>query len=204
MHFLNEEVAIFTVFITVFPRVQWQWVITGSGRGLAPYKQQAISWTNGDTIPGRHVALLCYKLLRGTVFRRNNKQKSTHVWYTNLKWTQISSIQKVWNFEYHAHLRSSTGVVKCYRKNMFNFVSKLLIMTSWQGDAFGTADSLWAWISHPKGQSWWRHQMEFSALLALCAGNSPVTGEFPARMPVTWSFDVFFHLRLNKRLSTVE
>ena len=26
---------------------------------------------------------------------------------------------------------------------------------------------------------WWRHQMEsFSALLALCAGNSPVTGEF--------------------------
>ena len=27
--------------------------------------------------------------------------------------------------------------------------------------------------------SWWRHQMEtFSALLALCAGNSPVAGEF--------------------------
>ena len=29
-------------------------------------------------------------------------------------------------------------------------------------------------------ESWWRHQMEiFSALLALCVGNSPVTGEFP-------------------------
>ena len=28
---------------------------------------------------------------------------------------------------------------------------------------------------------WWRNQMEtFSALLALCAGNSPVTNEFPA------------------------
>ena len=40
---------------------------------------------------------------------------------------------------------------------------------------------------------WWRHQMEtFSALLALCAGNSPVTGEFPAQRPVTRSFDVFF------------
>ena len=27
---------------------------------------------------------------------------------------------------------------------------------------------------------WWHHQMEtFSAILALCAGNSPVTGEFP-------------------------
>ena len=28
--------------------------------------------------------------------------------------------------------------------------------------------------------SWWRHQMEwFSALLAFCKGNSPVTGGFP-------------------------
>ena len=42
----------------------------------------------------------------------------------------------------------------------------------------------------------WRHQMEtFSALLALCAGNSPVTGEFPSQRPVTHSFDVFFDLR---------
>ena len=50
--------------------------------------------------------------------------------------------------------------------------------------------------------TWWRHQMEtFSALLALCAGNSPVTGEFPAQRAVTQSFDVFFDLRLNKRLS---
>ena len=49
---------------------------------------------------------------------------------------------------------------------------------------------------------WWRHQIEtFSALLAICAGNSPVTGEFPAQRPVTRSFDVFFDLRLNKRLS---
>ena len=41
----------------------------------------------------------------------------------------------------------------------------------------------------------------FSALLALCAGNSPVTGEIPAQRPVTRSFDIFFYLRLNKRLS---
>ena len=41
----------------------------------------------------------------------------------------------------------------------------------------------------------------FSALLAICAGKSPVPGEFPAQRPVTWSFDVFFDLRLNKRLS---
>ena len=49
---------------------------------------------------------------------------------------------------------------------------------------------------------WWRHQMEiFSALLAICAGNSPVPGEFPAQRPVTRSFGVFFDLRLNQRLS---
>ena len=32
----------------------------------------------------------------------------------------------------------------------------------------------------------------FSALLALCAGNSPVPGDFPTQRPVTRSFDVFF------------
>ena len=46
--------------------------------------------------------------------------------------------------------------------------------------------------------TWWRHQMEaFSALLAICAGNSPVTGEFPVQRPVKRRFDVFFDLRLN-------
>ena len=37
--------------------------------------------------------------------------------------------------------------------------------------------------------------------MALSAGISPVTGEFPSRRPVTRSFDIFFDLRLNKRLS---
>ena len=35
----------------------------------------------------------------------------------------------------------------------------------------------------------------FSLLLALCAGNSPVTGEFPTQRPVTRSFGVFFDPR---------
>ena len=41
----------------------------------------------------------------------------------------------------------------------------------------------------------------FSALLAICAGESTGPGEFPTQRPVTQSFDVFFDLRLNKRLS---
>ena len=36
-----------------------------------------------------------------------------------------------------------------------------------------------------------------SALLAICAGNSPVPGEYPTQRPMTRNFD----LRLNKRLS---
>ena len=49
---------------------------------------------------------------------------------------------------------------------------------------------------------WRRHPMEtFSALLAICAGNSPVTAEFLAQRPVTRRFDVFFDFRPNKRLS---
>ena len=41
----------------------------------------------------------------------------------------------------------------------------------------------------------------FLALLALCAGNSPVTEESPSLRPVTRGFEVFFDLRPNKRLS---
>ena len=50
--------------------------------------------------------------------------------------------------------------------------------------------------------AWWCHQMgTFFALLALCAGNSPVPGEFPSQRPMRQSFDVFFDLCLNKHLS---
>ena len=54
-------------------------------------------------------------------------------------------------------------------------------------------------LCHEISQAWWRHQMEtFSMLLAICAGNSPVPGEFPTQRPVTRSFDVFFDLaRIN-------
>ena len=37
-------------------------------------------------------------------------------------------------------------------------------------------------------------------LLAICAGNQPDPGEFPSQRPVMRGFDVFFDLRMNKRL----
>ena len=50
--------------------------------------------------------------------------------------------------------------------------------------------------------SWWHHQMDaFAALLTLCAGNSPVTGEFPSQRASNAVFDVFFGVSLNKRLN---
>ena len=53
-------------------------------------------------------------------------------------------------------------------------------------------------ISRP----WWRHEIEtFSALLAICAANSPVPGEFPTQRPVTRNFYVLFDLRPNKLLT---
>ena len=60
----------------------------------------------------------------------------------------------------------------------------------------------WLLSEIPPTRTWWRHQMEtFSALLAICAGNSPVPGEFPTQRPVMRSFDVYFDLSPNKRLS---
>ena len=51
----------------------------------------------------------------------------------------------------------------------------------------------------------WRHQMEtFAALLARCAGNLPVTGEFPVQRPVMWIFSlicVWINDWVNKRES---
>ena len=50
--------------------------------------------------------------------------------------------------------------------------------------------------------AWWHHLMgTFSALLPVCERNPPVTNEFPSQRPVTRSFDVYFDLCLNTRLS---
>ena len=44
----------------------------------------------------------------------------------------------------------------------------------------------------------------FSALLALCKGDTPATGGFPSQRPVTWSFHASFDLRMKKVQQTVE
>ena len=59
---------------------------------------------------------------------------------------------------------------------------------------------IWLWLQVTMAHDdviKWKHFPRFR----LCAGNSPVSGEFPAQRPVTQSFDIFFHLRMNLRLS---
>ena len=62
----------------------------------------------------------------------------------------------------------------------------------------------WAW-ARPESESWFEFEswaiMWPHDLCLICEGNSSVTGEFPSQRPVTRSFDVFFDLLLNKRLS---
>ena len=79
---------------------------------------------------------------------------------------------------------------------------QLKCMLWWRHDMETLLSLLIRGDGKPRQGPWWRHQMEtIFTLLALCTGNSPVTGEFFSQRPVTRSFDVFFYLRLNKRLS---
>ena len=64
-------------------------------------------------------------------------------------------------------------------------VVRVRVHTAWQVSS--THDDAIKWKHFPR--------------CPLCAGNSPVSGEFPAQRPVTRSFEVFFDLRPNKRLS---
>ena len=93
-----------------------------------------------------------------------------------------------------------------------NWISLLFLLSVLNHPSSQRREAPWTTLSARKpgqkfadyryGKPWWRHQMEtFSALLAICAGNSPVPGEFPAQRPITRSFDVSFDLRPHKQLS---
>ena len=102
-------------------------------------------------------------------------------------------------------------ILQTMSANTFSWIKNIIppLQWSWKGGGGYTSFTLSVYPSVYSSVwkqcvtlSWWRHQMErFSALLAICAGNSPVPGEFPTQRPVTQSFDVYFDLRPNKWLS---
>ena len=136
--------------------------------------------------------ILKHLIMMGIVPIRNN------TWMANLKMMRLFMIRSK-NKLYYSIMNNQMdpGFRKClfnicyYISNLFTYIEQSF---SWFGRSSG--------ISEPVRLEWWRHQMEtFSALLAICVGNSPVPGEYPAQRPVTRSFDVFFDLHLNKRFS---
>ena len=91
-------------------------------------------------------------------------------WCLFLFWSDTSELYTYAGWLFHWQQRNYDCLL--VSKATLNNVSK---QNSWE-----------LWYNHNKTQEtnkpWWRHQMEtFSALLALCAGNSPVPGEFPAQ-----------------------
>ena len=100
--------------------------------------------------------------------------------------------------DFNQKLKQARGLIAVTKEEMTHVISwPGNILTVFISVLWYTAYNLTYYVI-----PWWRHQMEtLSALLAICAGNSPVPGEFPAQRPVTRSFDVFFDLRLNKLLS---
>ena len=81
-------------------------------------------------------------------------------------------------------------------ETMIIYKSAAEAMHAWTSVHCGCMVVLYQMIAFP----WWRYET-FSALLAICAEISLVTGEFLSQRPVTRNFDVFFDLRLNIRLS---
>ena len=114
--------------------------------------------------------------------------------------TAIVILGEMWKYNNKANLRdliAATGLVILLKLDS----NRRLFSPLWPCNLMDDLENYRATLLHYTklcASSWWRHQMEkFSALLAVCAGNSPV----PVTRPVTRNFDVFFDLRLNKRLS---
>ena len=82
-------------------------------------------------------------------------------------------------------------MIKSHRKSAYLFLLSAKFAFSINGEHTVQRTHYLVYIIYLA--TWWLNQIETcSALLAICAGNSPVTGEFPAQSPVTRSFDVSF------------
>ena len=98
-----------------------------------------------------------------SISKRNiNAYKSgLNVWWIDVNRLSISS-EHYWKYT-HTHI--------CIY-NIYTYIICVLCLS------YATSPQVYRLL---KSYPWWRHEMEtFSALLAICAGNSSVTGGFPA------------------------
>ena len=106
--------------------------------------------------------------------------------------------QLVWKYHWNIHnfvYFLLQNYKHCMHDDIVTWKSVLHFWSYLQGMHWSQIDS-----------SWWRHQMEtFSALLAICAGNSPVPGEFPHKGQ--WRGALMFTLicaRINGWVNNIE
>ena len=174
---------------TRFYGSQWQRVIIGAGNGLVPNRWKVITWTNdgkivrrifasvGPNEPIQHVLFYHWQI---------SYSINTHIIFFKTIRTRIGRS--------YQPFRSLLSDKRNHRRVSLNWTSSpnefsrgckiadcVLIVTNLH--KLYVSNKMTS-PHHRCGAVilWWRHQMEtFSALLALCAGNSPVTGEFPSQ-----------------------
>ena len=100
------------------------------------------------------------------------------LWCFTLKWRHLSIRKSLVTLLFVQQLRRATqGISNVY---INDFLWEESISDQWIPFTNGQSRYLMAPIHYLIQCPWWRHQMEkFSALLALCAGNSPVPVNSP-------------------------
>ena len=161
------------------PGPQEQYI--GLDIGLVPKRQQAIKliMTQFSDVYMRYYKVKPLKWYRMFL---NCVAAKDATWYN--KRTYMYKVLSIFQNDMKCHrshtidIRCSHIYCTCFFKNKYCYYIYIYCLCA---IAISTCSN------HAK-YPWWSHQMEtFSALLAICAGNSQVPGEFPAQRPVTRS-----------------
>ena len=140
------------------------------------------------------ISIVCWTVCSGAVQRKHQTPRRWPLWgeSTGDRWVPLTKGQRRGNcFHLMTSSRRASNAERISTARLPKYLTFLR-------RRFQEQSLQWEPLHFDKNYTM---MTSFSALLALCAGNSPVTGELPAQRPVTRSFDVFFDLCLNKRLS---
>ena len=178
--FLNKKVWIFvTISLKFIPKssINNEYMSIGLDNGLTPIRRPTIIWTNDSLICWSLYASLGLNKLRTT----SNWKEGIMLWDGND--TYIRLIQK--------KIPQCTCSISHITQEQTYFWT---MYCGNMGQVHCEICEISLFHHYHEDVIKWKHFPRYW----LCAGNSPVTGEFTAQRPVTRSFDVFFDLRLIK------
>ena len=178
--------------------------IIGSDIGLSPDLCQAIIWTSAGILLigplGTNFSEILIEILTFSFKKMRLRVSSAKRRPFCLGLNGLTSLVKEATWE----ICTKEQNTRQSHKNMFVYLMEDSWLSPFELSCWGwwIIDEIVPW-QVIWCDTWWRRQMEtfFYALLALCAGNSLVTGEFPTQRPMIQSFDIFVDLDLNTRLS---